>query len=330
MPLPAVEHRRNAEVDSPLLALVLYFIKPADYLNEALATVVAQLSPAVELIVVAGHEPDEELGIAPEFLPRIDRLIVEPDEGAWEAANKGWRAARAVWVQFVMADDRLPEGSIAATLSALRSLEADLASGGMTFFETVDGKDTVIRSVPGRALTLDRVLGDVCSPALIYRRAFLQRLGGMDGRYRYSHDREFLLRAWQLHARHAVLPHQTYWMRIHGSSRTTSGNRDIILAFLAEHVVWADHLLRDYALPSAAQSRIRRWRDEEWVKFKITHALAGRPSDQALSPPIPAFRAACAAARIGMRRARRLLAGSRQGSLEDTRKARMRGWFFAY
>src|SRR5437588_674984 len=94
----------------PLLSIVFYFIKPAEFLNDAISTVVSQQTEETELIVVAGHSPGEELGIAPAFVSRIDRLIAEPDRGGWDAANKGWRAAQGRWTRVVISDDGLPPG----------------------------------------------------------------------------------------------------------------------------------------------------------------------------------------------------------------------------
>jgi hypothetical protein len=278
----------------PTLSIVMYFVKPAPFLNEALASIVAQRGDEVELIVVAGHPADEDLGIAPPLRAAINRLIVEPDRGAWEAANKGWRAARGCWVQFCMSDDWLPEGSLAETLRLLRDeAEADLLSGGMRFVAAAhSGGMRVVRTVAAQELTLDRVLDDVCSPALVYRRALLDRLGGFDSRFAYAHDRELLLRAWRLGVRHRRLPHETYWMRIHDLSRTNSGDRSVKLCYLRDHATFADALLASSELGSAGHEELCRWRDEELAKHRnhpLAWQAAGRP-DRGAGVALPARR----------------------------------------
>ncbi len=230
----------------PLLSIVFYFIKPAEFLNDAISTVVSQQTDETELIVVAGHSPGEELGIAPAFASRIDRLIAEPDRGGWDAANKGWRAAQGRWIQFVMS---AADGS----------------------------RERPIRIVPARELTLERVLGDLCAPSLLFRRRLLQRMDGFDGRYPYAHDRELLLRAWLAGTRHVRLSHEVYRMRVHAGSRTTSWNATVLLAYLNEHLAFADRLLLEPGLPPAKRRQLQRWRDEEFAKRWLLRTYARVP-----------------------------------------------------
>ena len=298
------ESSANDAASAPELSIVLYFIKPAPFLNEALASVISQLSDGLELVVVAGHLPDEELGIAPDLKARIDRLIVEPDRGGWDAANRGWRAARGRWIQFCMSDDWLPDGSIAATLCALRHSEsAQLFSGGMSFVAfSSEGKARLIRSVPAQPLSFERVLDDVCSPSVIYRRDLLDRLGGFDGHFGYSHDRELLLRAWRVGVEHRTLAHEVYRMRMHALSRSTSGDTTVRLNSLGEHVALADDLLARPELAAEQRRKLIRWRDEELVKQRTIRGLIGERASPACDAPITVPRIAAAVARIAWRK----------------------------
>jgi glycosyltransferase involved in cell wall biosynthesis len=295
----AIDDSSSSGASRPVLSVVLYFIEPAPYLEEALLSVVAQLTPAVELVVVAGHTPDTMREIPSVLRARIDILIAEPDRGAWDAANKGWRAARGTWIQFLMSDDWLPEGSLARTLAALPTHEGDeILSGGMSF---VGSEGRPQRVIPGQTLSLERVLDNVSSPAVIFRRDLLERLGGFDSRFPIAHDRELLLRAWQSGARHAVLPHETYRMRVHAGSRTTSGDRRVQLAYLRDHVEFADAFLATCPLPPSKRHRVQCWRDEELTKYRVVRWLAGG-SDPAAAPGLSMHRFAAALLRIARRR----------------------------
>jgi glycosyltransferase involved in cell wall biosynthesis len=300
--------------DGKLLSIVMYFIKPVPFLNDALASIVAQRTGEVELVVIAGHEPGEDVGISPELMSGIDQLIIEPDGGPWEAANKGWRAARGRWVQYCMADDWLPEGSLKRTLQFLRGEPtATLLSGGMSFM-AADGPGGLrtIRSVAAQELTLNRVLDDVCSPAVIFRRDLLDELGGFDDRFAYAHDREFMLRAWQRKVPHARLPHESYRMRVHDLSRTNSGDRTVKLAYWCDHVGFADAMLAAGELDRDDRRKLSRWRDEELVKFHILRRLTA-PNARPLAARISLYHAGAALARLVRRKAaQRIGAGHRR------------------
>jgi glycosyltransferase involved in cell wall biosynthesis len=284
----------------------MYFVKPAPFLEEALASIATQRTERVEIIVVAGHAEGEELGISAGLLAAVDRLIVETDEGAWDAANKGWRAARGEWVQFCMSDDWLPEGSIEKTLHALEEQpEADILSGAMSFVVWDPARGLrPFRSRPAQELALDRVLDDVASPAVIYRRSLLARLGGLDGRFIQAHDRALLLRAWHQGAPHRRLAHEIYRMRIHGLSRTTSGDPRVRTNYWRDHVTFADDLLRTGDLHDDQRCRLQRWRDEEFVKFQIVRRLHGLDVPP-LGAQLPIHRAIGGLFRLACRKLRR-------------------------
>jgi hypothetical protein len=287
----------------PILSIVLYFLMPAPFLNESLATIVPQLGPDTEFIVVAGHAAGTDLGIDPQYRRYIDHLIVEPDPGAWDAANKGWRKARGRWVQFVMSDDVLPEGSVAASLAELNDRAGDMVTGGLSFYQCDRaGRPNLISHHRGRALSLDRVLGELRSPAVLYRRALLEQLGGFDGRYAYSHDRELLLRAWQANVRSEIFAHDVYAMRVHADSRTLSGNTSIVLTYLKEHLAFAGDALQQDGISAEAARAIRRWRDEELLKYRILRAMVRPADDTAPAERLSLMRTLAAALRISQRK----------------------------
>lgn len=301
---------RLPQRQKPVLSIVLYFLMPAPFLPEALASVVSQLGPETEFIVVAGHAAGTDLGIDPDHLRQIDHLIVEPDPGAWDAANKGWQIARGDWVQFFMSDDVLPAGSVAASLTELKNRSCDLVTGGISFYQSDrDGQRHFISHHNGRTLTLDRVLGELRSPAVLYRRDLLERLGGFDGRFGYSHDRELLLRAWQINASSDILAHDVYAMRVHPDSRTLSGDKIVMLAYLQEHLALADEALQHDGISAADIRAVLHWRDEEALKYHILRAIVRPRHDvppASIAAPSP-LRLLAAAGRIVLRKLTRKL-----------------------
>jgi glycosyltransferase involved in cell wall biosynthesis len=284
---------------APTLSVVLYYLLPAPYLGVALDSLVREATPDTEVVVVVGHEADTDPELPAHVRSRIDVLLQEPDRGAWDAANKGWRAARGRYVQFFMSDDLIPPGSIAATLAALD--DAELYSGGMVFFDEQAGRRRTIRRRDGAPLTLERALGDLCSPGVIYRRDVLDRCGGFDGRFAFAHDRALLIDLCLAGARHETLPHDVCWMRVHPESRTLSHGDDVKLAYLSEHAaIAALHLARADLGPDRA-AQIAAWRDEEMIKRAVIATLAGRFNDAATA--LPAHRWASSAWRVLARKA---------------------------
>lgn len=82
-------------------------------LSRAIDSVLDQNNREVEYIIVDGNSTDRTVEIIQRYADRI-RWISEPDQGIYDAMNKGLKMARGDWALFLGADDEL-----IASLSAL-------------------------------------------------------------------------------------------------------------------------------------------------------------------------------------------------------------------
>ena len=60
-----------------------------------------------ELIIIDGDSSDSTLEIIKSFGDEIDVLISEPDNGIYDAWNKGINVSQGKWIMFLGADDQL-------------------------------------------------------------------------------------------------------------------------------------------------------------------------------------------------------------------------------
>ena len=72
---------------------------------EALDSVARQTYPDIEHIVVDGGSTDGSLALIAAHGARITRLVSEPDEGIYDAMNKGLRMASGELIGFLNSDD---------------------------------------------------------------------------------------------------------------------------------------------------------------------------------------------------------------------------------
>ena len=68
----AIEPALRRGPAKPTLSIVMYFVKPAPFLNEALASIVAQRGDEVELIVVDNGSADGTREIAERYADRVE------------------------------------------------------------------------------------------------------------------------------------------------------------------------------------------------------------------------------------------------------------------
>ena len=92
------------------------------YVKNCLDSIVPQLNEETELIIIDGDSKDGTQGIIMSFGDKVNIFISEPDEGIYDAWNKGINLSCGDWIMFIGADDRLLPTAISRYLSILDNL----------------------------------------------------------------------------------------------------------------------------------------------------------------------------------------------------------------
>ena len=74
-------------------------------ISDTLKSVASQTYKDIEYIVIDGFSSDKSLEILSSFKPVIDKLVIEPDDGIYDAMNKGLDLATGDLICFLNADD---------------------------------------------------------------------------------------------------------------------------------------------------------------------------------------------------------------------------------
>ena len=79
----------------------------ADLIVSTIESIAMLKDKATEFIVVDGGSKDQTLEIVKRYGPVVDTVISEPDDGIFDAMNKGIELAKGSWVMFINAGDKL-------------------------------------------------------------------------------------------------------------------------------------------------------------------------------------------------------------------------------
>ena len=74
-------------------------------IRKTIESVIAQTYPDIEYIIIDGNSPDKTVEIIEEHKDRISFFVSEPDNGLYDAMNKGLRKATGDYVWFLNAGD---------------------------------------------------------------------------------------------------------------------------------------------------------------------------------------------------------------------------------
>ncbi len=97
------------------IAVITAAYKSKTTVGEAIASVAAQTHPDVEHLVIEGNSEDGTIERAGH--DRM-RLISEPDDGIYDALNKGVRNATGDVVGFIHSDDFLAHDEVLARIAS--------------------------------------------------------------------------------------------------------------------------------------------------------------------------------------------------------------------
>ncbi len=99
-----------------------------DGLKRTLESVAAQISKKFEYIVIDGGSTDGSVNVLEEYSDNIDNWISEPDEGIYNAMNKGVRLTHGKYVLFVNSGDALNNPNVVDSFNKL-GIDADFITG---------------------------------------------------------------------------------------------------------------------------------------------------------------------------------------------------------
>jgi glycosyltransferase involved in cell wall biosynthesis len=83
------------------------------FLDQTISSVLRADHGDLEYVVVDGGSTDESLAVIDKYRSRLSRAIVEPDDGLYDAINKGFAHATGEAMGWINSSDRLLENSLA-------------------------------------------------------------------------------------------------------------------------------------------------------------------------------------------------------------------------
>jgi glycosyltransferase involved in cell wall biosynthesis len=180
--------------NKPLLSIVTVVYNGERYITDTLESVVSQKHPLIEHIVIDGGSTDNTVAICSEYSSSIDIMISEPDNGIYDAMNKGLHIASGEYVSYLNADDYLVPDILAKIFKAISETSPDYLYCNLDY---IDDAHTVKRRwVSGKYDSKNlKSLWIPPHPSSFIRTQLLRDLGGFNVKYKLAADYDLMLRA---------------------------------------------------------------------------------------------------------------------------------------
>lgn len=208
------------------ISVITVCYNSARTLERCLQSVAQQDFSEIEHIVIDGASTDGTKEILERFRSRLSYLVSEPDNGIYDAMNKGLAHTTGDIVCFLNADDQYASTNVLSKVaSQIRYHNIDALIGDVSFFHQENLTRTVRRYRSDRFSPERLAWGWMpAHPALFLRKELVRRVGLFRIDYRIAGDFEFIVRVFYGHeVRYRHIPEVLVHMQTGGAS--TSGLR---------------------------------------------------------------------------------------------------------
>ena len=177
----------------PLFSIITVTWNAASVIAPTLQSVQRQTSTDYEMLIIDGASTDDTLSIVRGTSIASMRVFSEPDNGLYDAMNKGISRARGRYIIFLNAGDSFADDTVLARLAVLAADNPGVIYGQT---QLVDAQRKVVGkrhlTAPKR-LTVDSFLKGmvVCHQAFVARRDLVPQY---DLRYRLSADYDWCIK----------------------------------------------------------------------------------------------------------------------------------------
>jgi glycosyltransferase involved in cell wall biosynthesis len=169
-----------------LITIITVVFNGEKELEETILSVINQTYKNLEYIIIDGASTDGTLEIVKKYDENIDYWVSEPDDGIYDAMNKGTKLASGEWVNFMNSGDLFYGNKIVNTINSFINDDIDLIYGDVLLD---DGKIYRMPKKIGQFYFLMEHM--ICHQSIFVRQKYL-KLYPFNIKYNICADRDWL------------------------------------------------------------------------------------------------------------------------------------------
>lgn len=264
----------------PKISIIIVVRNAVTMLEKAISSVLQQHYPHLEFIIIDGGSTDGTVEVIKKYASQLAYWHSQPDGGAGVAQNMALEKATGDVVGFLFADDWYEPNTLKIIGETFaKNAHVDMVSCGskIVVVNSQNGTYQVRCLFQGNALELNLkniLFGTPLIGARFIRRNFLNRVGNFhaldaQGKYNYSNDTEWLLRAVLCDAKNIVVNHLGYVYLAHDKSDTFSRNMQTVKRIRQEHVLMAETFLLRSDLTKQQEKILQMWHRDQLMRLML-------------------------------------------------------------
>jgi glycosyltransferase len=220
------------------VSIVTVVYNNVDTIRDAVESVIHQNYDSINHIIIDGGSDDGTLDVLEEYKTHFAKFVSEPDDGIFNAMNKGISYAEGDIVGILNSDDYYKDNTIIKKIvKEFKSQNVDAVYGDLQYV-TSNGND-IVRQWNAGAFEISRFKNGWMPPhpTLFVKRDIYDKYGTFDEEYDIAADYELVLRfLYKNKLTAAYIPEVLVKMREGGNSN--GGFKTRINAFIEDYKAW--------------------------------------------------------------------------------------------
>lgn len=186
--------------DNPVVTVVTVTMNAAPSLKFTIDSVLGQTYPSIEYIIIDGGSTDESVSLMEAHNEQITYWTSEPDQGIYDAMNKGIRHATGHWIIFMNSGDGFSSSDVVQEAIKSADIDSDFIYGDVEYI-LPSGK----RRISARPLDLmwQRIS---FSHQSLFSRTDIMKHNPFDCSYKVVADYEFYFKMYARGANFSYIP----------------------------------------------------------------------------------------------------------------------------
>ncbi|MBU3540808.1 glycosyltransferase family 2 protein [Polynucleobacter sp. UB-Tiil-W10] len=182
------------------ITVITVCFNAASTIKKTLDSVAFQTYPSIEHIVIDGDSKDGTLGILKSHEAQFSSLLSEPDNGVYDAMNKGLRLATGDIIGFLNADDVFAHPNVLADIAtAFIDENIQAIFGDVEYFPAHNPRKTLRKYRSNKFSPKKLQMGMMpAHPTLYMRRGVYEQYGLFNPDYKIAGDFEFISRVFKI------------------------------------------------------------------------------------------------------------------------------------
>ena len=184
---------------NPKVSVIPVCYNADDFIEHAIKSVLEQTYKDIEYLIIDGNSDDNTVSIINKYKDKIDYFISEPDNGIYDAMNKGIKAASGEILYFLNADDVFYDKYVVENVVKVfqQNKNIELIYGTIIRKNSITN-ETLVKTHKKISKSFF-ISGSICQQGIFFRADNFEKYGLFDDTYKIVGDYEWELRTFYKH-----------------------------------------------------------------------------------------------------------------------------------